>query len=387
MDKSVFTENCSGKLWEISVEGSKDWSFIPNPLPENWEMPIEIWSLLVQAREELARLDGVGRYMPNYNLLLRPLQRREALRSSSLEGTYATPQQLLLFEIEPREPRSADDPVNAWQEVWNYNRALELGLNLLEERPLSLNLIRSIHQELLSGVRGFQRDPGNFRRSQVHIGSDRRFVPPPPNEIMPCLDALEKYIHQEKDIDSLIVCFMVHYQFEAIHPFLDGNGRVGRLLLSLMIYEHCKLSQPWLYLSAFFDRYKDEYVNLLFEVSAEGNWKDWIAFCLRGTIEQSRDAIRRFDMLLNLRTQYMELLSQSNGNIRLNRLIDHLFESPAITIPQLAQMCNISYPTARADLERLVNVGILVESDIQERPKIYFASHILDIAYSDFPNE
>ncbi|WP_138505842.1 Fic family protein [Nostoc sp. PA-18-2419] len=387
MDKSVFTESASGKLWEISVEGSKDWAFIPDLLPDKWELPSETWSLLVQAREELARLDGVGRYMPNYNLLLRPLQRREALRSSSLEGTYATPQQLLLFEIEPREPRSADDPVNAWQEVWNYNRALELGLDLLEKRPLSLNLIRSIHQELLSGVRGFHRDPGNFRRSQVHIGSDRRFVPPPPNEIMPCLDALEKYIHKEKHIDPLIVCFMVHYQFEAIHPFLDGNGRVGRLLLSLMIYEHCKLSKPWLYLSAFFDKYKDEYVNLLFQVSAKGNWKDWIAYCLRGTIEQSRDAIRRFDMLLNLRTEYMELLAQSNGNIRLNRLIDHLFESPAITIPQLAEMCSISYPTARADIERLITVGILIESDIQERPKIYFASHILDIAYSDLPNQ
>lgn len=179
---------------------------------------------------------------------------------------------------------------------------------------------------------------------------------------------------------------MVHYQFEAIHPFLDGNGRVGRLLLSLMIYEQCKLSKPWLYLSAFFDKYKDEYINFLFEVSAKGNWKDWIAFCLRGTIEQSKDAVRRFDKLLTLRSQYMELLDQSRGNIRLNRLIEHLFESPAITIPQLATMCGISYPTARADLERLMNVNILIESDISERPKIYFASDILEIAYGDLPN-
>ena len=141
MDRSIFTANAPGKLWELSLEGSKDWAFVPKPLPKQWDIPTEIWALLVQAREELARLDGIGRYMPNYNLLLRPLQRREALRSSSLEGTYATPQQLLLFEIDPREPRSADDPVSAWQEVWNYSKALELGLNLLVKQPLSLNLI------------------------------------------------------------------------------------------------------------------------------------------------------------------------------------------------------------------------------------------------------
>ncbi|MBD2369542.1 MULTISPECIES: Fic family protein [Leptolyngbya] len=381
MNKDLFVDGAPGRLWEISVEGRKDWAFIPEPLPSEWQVSTELWGLLVQAREELARLDGVGRYMPNYNLLLRPLQRREALRSSSLEGTYATPQQLLLFEIEPREPKSANDPVNSWQEVWNYNRALELALSLLEKKPLSLNLIRGIHHTLLSGVRGSQRDPGNFRRSQVHIGSDRRFIPPPPNEVMPCLDTLEKYIHQEKSLEPLISCFMVHYQFETIHPFLDGNGRVGRLVLSLMIYEQCKLSRPWLYLSAFFDKYKDEYINLLFQVSTKGNWNDWIAFCLRGTIEQSKDALNRFDRLLKLRSQYMELLNHTGGNIRLSRLVDHLFESPAITVSQFSDMCGIQYNTARADIYRLVNANILVESDIVARPKIYFAPDILDIAY------
>ena len=321
--------------------------------------------------------------MPNYNLLLHPLQLREALRSSSLEGTYATPQQLLLFEIDPREPNSASDPVSSWREVWNYSRALELGLQLLTERPLSLNLIWAMHQEFLAGVRGSQRDPGNFRRSQVHIGSDRRFIPPPPNEVMSCLDVFEKTIHKEKKLDPLIFCFMAHYQFEAIHPFLDGNSRVGRLLLFLMIYDQCKLSKPWLYLSAFFDKYKDEYINLLFQVSSKGNWKDWIKFCLRGTIEQSKDSVRRFDELLKLRSQYMGLLDKSGGNIRLNRLIDHLFESPAITIPQLATMCGISYPTAQTDIERLVSVEILMESDIVERPKIYFAPHVIDIVFND----
>ena len=383
MDNSLFTEASPGNLWEISSEGYKDWAFVPDALPDRWEMPSELWGLLVQAREALARLDGVGKYMPNYNLLLRPLQRREALRSSSLEGTYATPQQLLLFEIEPREPKSINDPVTAWQEVSNYSQALELALSLLEKRPLSLNLIRDIHRKLLSGVRGSHRDPGNFRRSQVHIGSDRRFIPPPPHEVLPCLHKLEKFIHQEKTIDPLIACFMVHYQFETIHPFLDGNGRVGRLLLSLMIYEQFKLSQPWLYLSAFFEKYKDEYINLLFQVSTRGNWQDWITFCLRGTLEQSRDALVRFDKLLKLRTQYMERLNQAGGNVRLNRVVDRLFESPAITIAQVTEICATQYNTARSDIDRLVKANILVESDLSPRPKIYFAPDILDIAYGD----
>lgn len=383
MDKTAFAKDFPGRFQEISIEGNRDLAFIPNPLPKHWRMSDNVWSLLVQAREELARLDGVGRYMPNYNLLLRPLQRREALRSSSLEGTYATPQQLLLFELDPREPKSADDPVGAWQEVSNYNNALDLGLQLLQDRPICLNLIRGLHQELLAGVRGSSKDPGNFRRSQVHIGSDRRFVPVPPNEVMPCLDVLERFIHEDKSIDPLIFCFMVHYQFEAVHPFLDGNGRVGRLLLALMIYQQCRLSKPWLYLSAFFDKYKDEYINLLYQVSTRGNWEDWISFCLRGTIEQSKDAIRRCEQLLALRTQYMSLLAQCGGNIRLHQVIEHLFESPAITARQLAEICDVSNPTARADIDRLNYAGILTESDISARPRIYFASDILEIAFKD----
>lgn len=244
-------------------------------------------------------------------------------------------------------------------------------------------MIRLIHKELLAGVRGSRRDPGNFRRSQVHIGSDRRFIPPPPNEIMSCLDNFEKAIHREKTIDSLIFSFMAHYQFETIHPFLDGNGRVGRLLLSLMIYNQCNLQKPWLYLSAFFDKYKDEYISLLFKVSTTGNWGDWIRFCLRGTVQQSKDSIKRFDELVKLRNQYQEGLKQSGGNVRLNQIIEHLFESPAINIPFLAKLCDVSYHTARSDIDRLVNVGILHQSNISKRPKIYFAPHILKIVFDD----
>ncbi|MGI0492336.1 Fic family protein [Alkalinema pantanalense CENA528] len=385
MDRTLFTEGFPGRLWEISANGQLDWAYIPDDLPTSWQPSLEIWPLLTQAREELARLDGVGRTMPNFNLLLRPLQRREALTSSSLEGTYATPEQLLLFEIDPKEPQSPSAPESAWQEVQNYSNALDLGLQMLTEMPLSLNVIRAIHQRLLAGVRGANKDPGNFRRTQVHIGSDRRFIPPPPNEVLPCLYALEKSIHHpENKIDTLIFCFMAHYQFETIHPFLDGNGRVGRLLLSLMIYQKCNLQRPWLYLSPFFERYKDEYINLLFQVSSKGAWISWIKFCLRGTIEQSQDAIKRIDKLLALRNQYIQQLSQSGGNIRLTRLIEYLFDnSPAVTIAKVGQLCSVTTPTATSDVNRLVSTGILVESQLSTRPKVYIAPQIFKIIFDD----
>lgn len=207
------------------------------------------------------------------------------------------------------------------------------------------------------------------------------YVPPPVYEVDPCLRLLESQMQAPCEIQPLIFCFMVHYQFEAIHPFTDGNGRVGRLLLSLMIYQLCGLSKPWLYLSAFFDKYKDEYTSLLFQVSTKGNWWAWLDFCLRGTIEQSKDSIRRFEALLQLKNEYMQLLDRKGGNIRLNRIIEHLFKSPVISAPYHADACSISYKTARQDIDRLIEVGILTESDINKRPRYFFALGIIDIIF------
>ena len=164
--------NPLGTIKGIKIHGTKDWAFVPSPLPDRWEIPIEIWPLLAKAREELARLDGIGKHMQNHEILLTPLQKREALRSSSLEGTYATPEQLAIFDIEPKEPKSDRDPSNASKEVSNYSKAIRLGQELINTLPFSLRFIRNLHKELLSGVRGHHRDPGNFRKSQVHIGSD-----------------------------------------------------------------------------------------------------------------------------------------------------------------------------------------------------------------------
>jgi Fic family protein len=383
MDRSPFSDKTQGQLVEINIHGSKDWAFVPNSLPEQWKVPEGIWPLLAEAREELARLDGVGRHMPDYELLLRPLQQREALKSSSLEGTYATPEQLLLFEIDPKEPKSRQDRVNSWREVYNYGRALRTGQELLETIPLSLRLFKELHTVLLTGVRGQKSDPGNFRRTQVHIGSDRRFIPPPPQEAIKCLNDLEVYINRDHSIDPLIFCFMVHYQFETIHPFLDGNGRVGRLLLSLMIYKLCKLTSPWLYLSAFFDRYKDEYIDSLFNVSSKGDWNKWIEYCLRATIYQAKDSIARFDRLVELRAKYLKAISGCGGSIRLHTIIERLLAYPVITIPGTARMFHMSYPTARNDIELLVECKILTTSQTSSRPKVYMAGEIMDAAYSD----
>lgn len=387
MNKHLFTENTPGVLKKIKTYIEEDWAFVPYTLPTSIQIESETWPLLAEAREELGRLDGVGRHMSNYELLLKPLQRREALKSSSLEGTYATPEQLLLFGIDTREPKSGHDR-NAWKEVFNYAKALRNGQELIanDRLPISLRLIKILHRELLSGVRGHHRDPGHFRKVQVHIDSDRRFIPPPPMESKQCLHDLETYIHANNDIDPLVFCFLVHYQFETIHPFLDGNGRVGRLLLSLMIYKWNNLTSPWLYLSPYFERYKDEYIQNLFNVSAKGDWISWINYCLRATTHQAKDAIKRSDMLIDLKNTYICKINELAGSSRLNTIIDNLFDSPILTIPQVCDTLGVTYPTASGYVQNLVKTGILSKEPTQRRPKVYFAREIMDIAFSDENN-
>ncbi|HNS21847.1 MAG TPA: Fic family protein [Sedimentisphaerales bacterium] len=335
----------------------------------------------MKAKESLARLDGIGRTLPNPELLLRPLEKREALRSSSLEGTYASPRELLLFELEPQEPKSESDPANAWREVSNHSLALRQGMKLLGSLPFCLRLIRDLHTTLLKGVRGRDRAPGSFRKCQVHIGSDRRFVPPPPNQLQVCLDAFEKELNRQDPIcDPLVRACILHYQFEAIHPFMDGNGRVGRVLLSLLVYKWCELLMPWLYMSAFFEKYKDEYVDNLFRVSTKGDWETWIEFCLRGTTEQAEDSIRRCDALRQLRDRFMQ--QAGKVSVRAHTIIEDLFTSPVVRISKLAKRHSVTYPTAKADVDGLVEKGVLqVIPDV--RPKAYFAPDIFKIAYRE----
>lgn len=313
-------------------------------------------------------------------MLLTPLQRREALRSSSLEGTYASAEELLLFELQPSEATSVHDRVNDWREVYNYADAVRTGRAMLEQLPLSLRIIRTMHERLLTGVRGRDRAPGEFRRNQVHIGTEHRYVPPPPNELDRCLDEFERFLNDSDAIDPLIRCYLAHYQFAAIHPFIDGNGRVGRALLSLCAFRWSRLSWPWLYTSAYFERNKDEYIDRLFAVSANGEWQEWLNFCLLGTIEVCRDAVTRCDRLRLLRDTYHARVARVNK--RMHLLVERLLVNPIVRMVDLTRELNISYPTAKADIERLRRAGILIDLPAPA-PKALYAPEIMRAAYYD----
>jgi len=380
VDIAKFKVSKRGRLIEIGGLAG-EWAFVPDPLPPQDKFPDKLWPFLVEAREALGRLDGIGRTLPDPLLLLRPLQDREALRSSSLEGTYATPEELLLYEMAPRRPTSERDRANDWREVSNYGAALREGCSQLDSLPICLRVIRSLHKVLLKDVRGRNKSPGEFRKCQVYIGSERRYVPPPPTELGDSLDAFEKHLHtQDPRYDPLARCYLVHYQFEAIHPFIDGNGRVGRLLLALMTYKWCNLAMPWLYMSAFFERYKDEYTDRLFRVSTEGAWAEWLEFCLRGTIEQANDSIRRCELLQNIRKKYHKLMQGSSK--RDHAIVEGLFRRPIVTIPSMRRAHHVTYPTASADVRRLVGLGILVEL-AGRHPKTFYARDIFHIAYDE----
>lgn len=385
MDLTRFTDLKTGQFVPITlVENGlheADTAFIPDPMPTGWSFPAELWPLLCEASQELSRLDGMAQTLPNPQLLLSPLRRQESLTSSRLEGTYATEEELLLFELEPRAPTSEHDPANAWTEVRNYSDSLAKGYFALETIPFCLRLFKDLHETLMGGVRGGNRNPGVFRNHQVHIGSNRRYIPPPPEQMMESLHNLEKYLNDPgDDFHPLVRCFIAHYQFEAIHPFSDGNGRIGRVLLSLMIFKWCGLKMPWLYVSSYFERYKDEYIDNLFRISTHGDWSRWIEFCLTGVVRQSRSAFRKCEQLKALKDEmFFRVVSDRP---RTHAIIEMLFESPVVRASDIQKRLGGSPNTARKDLEFLVEKEILRPIDGIERPKTYVASEILSIANS-----
>lgn len=378
MDITQFSEQSPGRLERIS---EKDHSFIPDDLPPKWSFPLELWPLLAETKQQIGILEGVGRNLPNPAILLRPLGDREAIRSSRLEGTYATPKELLLFELERHEAKSESDAFNAQREVFNYRRALDHGTT--SQLPLSQRLIRELHEILLRGVRGKDRAPGDFRRIQVAIGPNYRFVPPPIFHLSKCLDALERYMNIETALfDPIVDCFFVHYQFETIHPFHDGNGRVGRLILAIMFQRKCGLTKPWLYMSEFYERNREEYIQRLFNVSAKGDWTSWIEFCLRGVCMQARDALRRCERLLEVRAEFTQRVNDAGGSVRLRQIVDDIFHSPFVRIADLPTKLGVTYPTAQTDVARLVQANILKEVP-NVRPKTFYAPEVYNIAYDE----
>jgi len=379
MDASQFSPLSPGYL--VPVPGTRPdaaVAFVPAPLPPAWRLADHLWPALIEARTTLARLDGTGRHIPNPALLLRPLARRESQLSSQLEGTFTDPHDQTLYEAEPALSRSWDDPANALREVHNYNRALHLRHDGPNDLPLSLRLIRQFHAVLLEGVRGSDQYPGEFRRTQNQIGRPARYVPPPPYLLAEVLDSFEKYLHQPSGLDPLLRAFLVHYQFEAIHPFSDGNGRVGRLLLALTVTEWCGLAHQWLYMSPWLEARKDLYMQRLLAVSTHADWDGWISFCLQGAAESAHDTLHRCDRLLALHKDYHARVK--GHSLRLGHLIDSLFHNPTITVARYRDLLQVTYPTARADLRLLDRLGILTE--LPGRHQItYYSPQIFQVSY------
>jgi Fic family protein len=383
MDPKSFIDASTGSLVRIPrdpVTGNEH-AFVPRPLPPDWEFPARLWPLLAEAKQQLGILEGLGRGLPNPGILFRPLEDREAIKSSRLEGTYVTATELLVFEMQPRESKSEDDPENLQREVFNYRTALHQGMST--DLPISLRLIRDLHKTLLSGVRGRDRTPGQFRTGQVAVGTDHRFTPLPPERIMECLGPLEKYFHGKPSrYDPMVDCFLIHYQFETIHPFSDGNGRVGRLLLAIMLKELCGLSKPWLYMSEYYEKNRQEYIERLFNVSASGGWERWIEFCLKGVEIQARDTVHRCERLQQIKQTFMERLTEVGGSIRLSQIVEDIFSSPFVRIADLPKKLGVTYPTAKADVERLVQAGILKKLE-PLTPTTYYAPEVFNVAYEE----
>jgi Fic family protein len=379
MEASDFTEHKPGELIRI-LEGA--WSFLPAPLPPPFSWTSELVGTLSAADRAIGRLAGVGAgHLGGINphLLIRPFLRREAVLSSRIEGTQATLSDLLLFEQVETAEQDAPDV----REVSNYVRALEYGLESLHNRPLGLPVIRELHHLLMTGVRGGDKTPGAFRDVQVFIGAsarieDARFVPPPPFHVQTAMEDLERYLQSPGDLPPLVRIALVHYQFEAVHPFQDGNGRIGRLLVSLMLCADRLLPLPLLYLSAFFERRRDEYYRRLLEVSTRGAWADWVAFFLRGVASEATDAVARAERLIALRAEYSARLQTARSSALTLKLVDSLFGDPAVTMPGAARLLQVTARSAQAAIDRLVRQGILREVTGRRRNRVWIAADVLN---------
>jgi len=340
--------------------------------------------LLDEATGAVHRLGGVGRLVPNPHLLIGPHLRLEAVLSSRIEGTTTDVAQLLRFEAgQVTRPEEADDA----REVANYVVAMEHGLARLREGfPLSIRLVREMHERLLSGVRGHHRSPGELRSSPNWIGGttldNAVFVPPPPDALGELLADWERFLH-ERELPLLVQLALAHYQFEVIHPFLDGNGRIGRLVIPLVLVMRNALAQPLLYLSAFFEQHRSQYYDHLLGTSQRGDLEPWLAFFLRGVRQQAREAEERTVRLVELQRGLRdELLGEGRPN-SVVRLAEQLFATPIVTANQVRDALGVTRPTAQAAIDTLVERGDLVEVTGRERGRVYHAPGISDAVYGD----
>ncbi len=351
-------------------------AFVPAPLPPPVAWDGTLAAALSRADLAVGRLAGEARRFPNPQLFIHSFVRREAVLSSRIEGTRTTVEELLAAEAGAPGPNPAD-----LREVGNYVAALEYGLDRLHTLPLSLRLLRELHERLMRGVRGDIATPGEFRRSQNWIGpagcglNDASYVPPPVAELPACLDALERFLHVD-DLPPLVHAALAHAQFKAIHPFLDGNGRVGRLLIALLLVERGVLPSPILYLSAYFEATRDAYYTHLLAVTQAGAWEDWLIYFLRGVRSQAEDALARIERIDTLFESWLDdLAGVSSG--RQEEVLRLFVESPFRTVGEIGKKLGVAYTTARRAVDRLEDAGIVSLFGNARRNRVYCARAVL----------
>lgn len=365
-------------------------AFIPAPLPPSppLEMSYEILDLLSKADRALGRLDGSTSMLPNPNLFVFMYVRKEAVLSSQIEGTQASLTDLLAFEANAREGIPADVV-----EISNYITATNYGLKRLEEFPLSLRLLKEIHAKLLEDTRGSTKTPGEFRRTQNWIGApgcdlnNATFVPPPPQEMMKALGEWELFLHNDSPIPLLIKLGLIHAQFETIHPFLDGNGRVGRLLITFLLCQQKVLQRPLLYLSIFFKRKRTEYYDRLQAIRDNGDWEAWIRFFLQGVYEAAQEATETARRIVLLRERHRELILEKAGGKAPNalKLLEILYQMPFFSVSQIAKRLEITFASANTLAKELEEAEILLETTGQKRNRMFCYEAYLDLFEKDTP--
>jgi Fic family protein len=372
--------NRSGKI--VSQTGGYK-AFIPAKLLPGPALRIEgaLQNLLSQADMALARLDGMGYFLPNADLFIAMFVRKEALLSSQIEGTQASLEDIFEYE-------SGDKPenINDVAEVINYIRALNYGMERLKTLPMSLRLIKEIHGVLMQGTRGGDKAPGEFRKTQNWIGppgstlKDARYIPPPPQEVLKAMGDLELYIHKARKLPVLIDCGLVHYQFESIHPFLDGNGRVGRLLITFYLYFREVLHRPLLYLSYYFKKNRQEYYDRLSIVREKGDYEQWIAFFLKGVMETADSAVETARKILELQTKHRNLLWKKKLSSPLAvGILERLFQKPYVSVNDVAKEFSISFQAASNLVSQLEDTGILQEITGKKRDKRFIYGEYISI--------
>lgn len=379
-----------GRYVSTAVAGEKVRAFVPPSLPPVPQLDLlSLLGPLSEADRAVGRLDGITALVPDTSLFLYMYVRKEAVLSSQIEGTQSTLHDLLRFESDA----AAGAPVDDIREVSNYIAAMEHGLARLSKLPLSLRLIREMHEKLMASGRGMTKQPGAFRTSQNWIGGTRpgnaMFVPPPPQEVMPALHGLESFLHDKKDrLPPLIKAGLAHVQFETIHPFLDGNGRLGRLLITLYLCERGVLRAPLLYLSLYFKQHRETYYRLLQEVRERGAWEAWLEFFLEGIADTANQAFQTANKIVALFQEDRQRIGAEaaapNSVLRVHELLQ---TSPYATAPGARKKSGLALPTVNAALDQLVKLGMVTEVTGKKRGRVYAYRRYLDLLSDAAPSD